>query len=116
MTESTRPSARRTTSATTTGPGAVSARARVTSGTSGDDPLAALEARLAHLEGSPGLRARGRGIVDRVMPPEASEHFRNAGREHLMGVRAIVDHWIARLDDADARAARPRQRETIDVE
>jgi hypothetical protein len=80
-------------------------------------PLAALEARLARLEGSPSLRARGRGLVDRVMPPEAGEHFRNAGREHLLGVRSIVDHWIARLDEADTRATRgSRERETIDID
>jgi hypothetical protein len=55
--------------------------------------------------------------MDRVMPPEASGHFRNAGREHLLGMRSIVDFWIARLDDADERAAgRSRERETIEIE
>jgi hypothetical protein len=51
------------------------------------------------------------------MPPEASEHFRNAGREQLLGVRSIVDFWIARLDDPDDRAARQSSgRETIEIE
>ena len=55
--------------------------------------------------------------MDRVMPPEASEHFRNAGREQLLGVRSIVDFWIQRLDDADTRAARvDARRETIEIE
>lgn len=119
MTESNRTSVRRTTTATPAGAAApaTSRPARSAAGSTARDPLATLEARLARLEGSPGLRARGRGIVDRVMPPEAGEHFRNAGREHLMGIRVIVDHWIARLDDADARAALgPRERETIDIE
>ena len=81
------------------------------------DRVAELESRLARLEGAPGLRARSRTLVDRVMPPEASEHFRNAGREHLLGVRSIVDHWIRRLDDADSNAAgRSRERETIEIE
>ena len=81
------------------------------------DRVAELEARLAKLESGPRLRERGRSLMDKVMPPEASEHFRNAGREHLMGVRSIVDHWIARLDDADERAdSRSRERETIEIE
>jgi hypothetical protein len=81
------------------------------------DRVAELESRLQRLERSPSLRARGRSMVDKVMPPEASEHFRNAGREHLLGVRSIVDFWIKRLDDADDRAAsRSRERETIEIE
>jgi hypothetical protein len=56
-------------------------------------------------------------MMEKVMPPEAGEHFRNAGREQLLGVRSIVDFWIARLDDADSRAAgRSRERETIEIE
>jgi hypothetical protein len=56
-------------------------------------------------------------MIDKVMPPEASEHFRNAGREQLLGVRSIVDFWIARIDEADTRAARgSRNRETIEIE
>jgi hypothetical protein len=82
-----------------------------------DERLAELEARLARLERAPSLRARGRSMMDKVMPPEASEHFRNAGREQLLGVRSIVDFWIQRLDEADSRAAgRSRERETIEIE
>jgi hypothetical protein len=83
----------------------------------GGDRLAELEARLAQLERRPGMRERGRSMMDRVMPPEASAHFRNAGREQLLGVRSIVDFWIARLDDADARASsHRRERETIEID
>ena len=82
-----------------------------------DERLAELESRLARLERAPSLRARGRSMMDKVMPPEASEHFRNAGREQLLGVRSIVDFWIARLDEADERAARgSSERETIEIE
>ncbi|MEA2518421.1 MAG: hypothetical protein QOF49_501, partial [Chloroflexota bacterium] len=48
-------------------------------GQSKDERLAELESRLARLEAGPGLRERGRGLVARVMPAEAGEHFRNAG-------------------------------------
>jgi hypothetical protein len=85
-------------------------------GLSEAERLAELEARLARLERTPSLRARGRSLMDKVMPPEASEHFRNAGREQLLGMRSIVDFWIARLDDADARATRTRDREMIEIE
>jgi hypothetical protein len=80
--------------------------------------LEALEARLARLEGAPGLRERGRGMMARVVPDEAGQHFRNAGREQLLGVRSIVDFWIRRLDEADTRAKRrsSRDRETIEIE
>jgi len=82
-----------------------------------DERLAGLEARLARLERTPSLRARGRSMMDKVMPPEASEHFRNAGREQLLGVRSIVDFWIQRIDEADTRAANhSRDRETIEIE
>jgi hypothetical protein len=103
MTEPTGPSRRRPARAALTGP-------------TKDKRLAELEARLKRLERAPGLRERGRTLMDRVMPAEASEHFRNAAREELLGVRSIVDHWIRRLDEADSRAAgRSPRRETIEI-
>jgi hypothetical protein len=81
-----------------------------------EDRMVELEARLERLEDVPGLRERGRSLMNRVMPPEASHHFRNAGREQLLGMRAIVDFWIARIDDAEARSSSARERETIDIE
>ena len=105
MTEPTRPTARPGGT-----PGAITGRSK-------DERMAELESRLARLEGSPGLRERGRGLMARVMPAEAGEHFRNAGREQLLGVRSIVDFWIQRIDDADSRAANgSRERETIEIE
>ena len=71
---------------------------------SGDDRLAELEGRLASLEGSPSLRERGRSLMNRVMPDEASQHFRNAGREQLLGIRSIVDFWIRRIDAMESHA------------
>ena len=81
----------------------------------GDDRLAELEARLARLENEPGIRERGRKMMDRIVPPEASQHFRNAGREHLLGIRSIVDFWIRRIDDAESSSG-GRSRERIHVE
>ena len=78
--------------------------------------ISELEDRLARLEGEPGLRERGRRMMDRVLPPEASRHFRNAGREQLLGVRSIVDFWIRRIDDAESRSHRDPARETISID
>ena len=81
-----------------------------------DARMSELEDRLARLEGSPGLRERSRRMMDRVMPPEASRHFRNAGREQLLGIRSIVDFWIRRIEDAEARATAETGRETIEID
>lgn len=78
--------------------------------------LAVLEARLAKLERSPGLRERGRGLMARVVPDEATHHFRNAGREQLLGVRSIVDFWIDRIDEAEDRSGSGVQRESIEID
>jgi hypothetical protein len=84
--------------------------------TSESERLAELDARLARLEGEPGMRERGRRMMDRVVPPEAARHFRNAGREQLLGVRSIVDFWIKRIDDAEARSQSDPGRETITID
>jgi hypothetical protein len=90
-------------------------RRKETAMTSPNDRLAQLEARLAQLESGPGLRDRGRGLMARVMPPEASRHFRNAGREQLLGIRSIVDHWIHRIEESE-NAASGSRRESIEIE
>ena len=63
-----------------------------------DERLADLEQRLARLERSPGVRERSKATMSRMVPPESGHHFRNAGRENLLGIRSIVDFWIRRLD------------------
>src|SRR5690348_16831159 len=78
--------------------------------------MAELERRLAELEGETTMRERGRRMMDRVVPPEATRHFRNAGREQLMGIRSIVDHWIKRIDDAETQASDPGGRHRIEID
>jgi hypothetical protein len=105
---------RQRTAASLPASGATAARG-VGAGEAGADRLAEMEARLARLERAPGLRERGRGLMARVIPDEATHHFRNAGREQLLGVRAIVDFWIDRIDDAEGRAG-GRRRESIEID
>jgi hypothetical protein len=98
--------------------GARDARPRTRAGgqASGGDRMAELEVRLAKLERAPGLRERGRGLMARVIPDEAAHHFRNAGREELLGIRSIVDFWIDRIDDAENRSGSRTRRESIEIE
>jgi hypothetical protein len=95
-------------------------RARSSAGlpdSAADPRIAELEERLAALEGGPGLKERGRRMMDRVMPPEATTHFFNAGREQLLGVRSIVDFWLRRIDDMEATVtSADAGRETIEID
>ena len=84
--------------------------------TEADGRLADLESRLERLEGSAGLRERGRKVMDRVVPPEATMHFRNAGREQLLGIRTIVDHWIRRIDAMEPDTGTDDRRHRIEIE
>lgn len=38
-----------------------------------------------------GLLKLGDSICSSVVPPEAKKHFRNAGREALLGMIAVID-------------------------
>ena len=86
-------------------------------GGSSEGRIAELEARLARLETSTGLRERGRDLMGKVAPPEAGQHFRNAGREQLLGIRSIVDFWIRRIELSEERAGGPEPtRERIEID
>jgi hypothetical protein len=98
-----------------------SGRSRASAGVpdaAADARIAELEERLAALEGGPGLKERGRHLMHRVMPPEASRHFFNAGRENLLGMRSIVDFWLHRLDEVESKIAPDDDsgRETIAID
>jgi hypothetical protein len=54
--------------------------------------------------------------MSRVMPDTATHHFRNAGRENLLGVRSMVDFWIERIDESEGRATRRTRRESIRID
>ena len=73
-----------------------------------------LEARLKQLEHA--LAERPRGLVGRIMPPTASDHFRTAGREQLLGMRSLMDHWIGRLEATERKQPAPAGREEIHID
>lgn len=78
------------------------------------DRIAELEGRLQRMEKELLSGSHSRNLMNRIVPPEAGNHFRAAGREQLMGVRALMDHWIHRLEERTD----PRQtgREEIPIE
>ena len=82
-------------------------------GASMKERLAEVEARLAQMERERAAGGRSRAFMRRIVPPEATTHFKAAGREQLLGIRALVDHWIRRLDRQDS----PRtEREEIQID
>lgn|SRR5574337_657037 len=83
---------------------------------SAEQRLEELEGRLARLEDARRLRQRGRTLLGKVIPPEATHHFRTAGREQLLGVRSIVDFWIRRLDALEGEDEASSDRETIAID
>jgi hypothetical protein len=77
------------------------------------DRLAELESRLEQMERDRSAVGRSRSLMRSVVPTEASTHFRAAAREQLLGVRALMDHWIKRFDGQDNPRA---EREEIQID
>ena len=77
------------------------------------DRLAELESRLEQMERDRSAAGRSRNLIRGIVPTEASTHFRAAAREQLLGVRALMDHWIKRFDSQDNPRA-PREEIQID--
>lgn len=46
----------------------------------------------------------GERALHRPVSPEAGQHFRNARRETLLGLRTMLDEAITRMDQAPAAA------------
>src|SRR5690242_10663990 len=77
-----------------------------------DERVTDLEDRVLRVEARRPTVQSARGWFGEVVPAEASHHFRTAMREQLLGVRALVDHWIGRMD----RAPRSNEREEIRID
>ena len=73
-----------------------------------------LERRLDDLEDRRSMSERSRTAMSSVVPPEAMQHLRAAGREQLLFVRTLLDHWIGRLRDEPERPETSRENIRID--
>lgn len=78
--------------------------------------IAVLEDRLRDMESGEALRARGRTLMDRIMPPDARRHLKNGGREGLLGLRTLIDSWVGSLDEDNEAAEEPPGREDIAID
>jgi BMFP domain-containing protein YqiC len=76
--------------------------------------LAVLEERLAKLESRESETDGIEALFARLFPTEVRGHLRAARKEQLLAARAMVDHWLDRLDRAPAE--RVRRRESIKLE
>jgi BMFP domain-containing protein YqiC len=76
--------------------------------------LAVLEERLAALESHESEMEGLEALLARLFPTEVRGHLRAARKEQLLAARAMLDHWINRLDRAPAE--RVRRRESIKLE
>jgi uncharacterized coiled-coil protein SlyX len=68
-----------------------------------DDRLARLEKRLEELEKRESAVEktvqRSKAAMSSMLPSQTREHMRAAGREQLLIVRSLLDHWVKRLDE-----------------
>jgi hypothetical protein len=77
--------------------------------------IASLEARLRGSDRRESMETAFWAVMHNVFPEETRRHMKAAGREQLLAARSYLDHWIAKLDDAERAAPEP-DRETIEVE
>jgi len=78
-------------------------------GESTEERMADVERRVERLERRPTAVERSRGMLSDVVPADSRRHMRAAGREQLLAVRSMLDHWIRRLgDDVDQHPGRER--------
>jgi len=83
-------------------------------GTTGglDARLAELETRVREMERRDREHGPIRSLLREIFPPEVREHMRAARKEQLLAVRAVLDHWIERVEHTES--ARARERITLD--
>jgi len=79
-----------------------------------DDRIEDMERRVERLEAREGAMDRSRRMAQSVVPEETRQHLKAAGREQLLAMRSLLDHWIGRLRDEPADEKPTR--ETIKIE
>ena len=79
-----------------------------------DNRMDRLERRLDELEERRNTVERSRAAMNSVVPPETRQHLRAAGREQLLAVRSLLDHWIGRLRDEPEKPESGRENIRID--
>jgi len=79
-----------------------------------NERLLDLEQRIEHLETRRSAAERSRSAMNSMVPSETRQHLRAAGREQLLAVRSLLDHWIGRLRDEPDKPDKTRENIKID--
>jgi hypothetical protein len=83
-----------------------------------DDRMAKLERRLDDLDQRSSAMERAmdksRAAMNSMVPKETRQHLRATGREGLLAVRSLLDHWVDKFDDAPDKGATGREKIPID--
>jgi hypothetical protein len=68
-----------------------------------DNRLADIERRLEGLDkrqtNTEKALERSKAAMNSMVPPQTRVHMRAAGREQLLVIRSLLDHWIDRLGE-----------------
>jgi len=78
------------------------------------DRMEQLERRMERLEDRRGAMEKSRAAMNTIVPNETRRHMRAAGREQLLAVRSLLDHWIGRLRDEPEKPESGRENIRID--
>lgn len=71
-----------------------------------DARIAELESRVREMERRERESGPVRSVLRELFPPEVRAHMRAARKEQLLAMRAILDHWIERVDHKSGAQAR----------
>lgn len=81
------------------------------------DRIDELERRLDRMETRQGALEKSREMMDTLLPAETRGHLRAAGRENLLALRSLLDHWIEHLrEDKKDSAGADNGREKIPID
>lgn len=80
------------------------------------DKIDELERRLDRMESRQSALEKSRELMDVVLPAEARGHLRAAGRENLLALRSVLDHWIEHLRDEKKSPVADNGRENIPID
>jgi hypothetical protein len=78
-----------------------------------DARLAELEARVREMEKRENEPDPVRKVLGELFPSEVREHMRAARKEQLLALRAVLDHWIDRVEPHEG-ATEKRERITLE--
>jgi hypothetical protein len=86
-----------------------------------DNRLADIERRLEDLDkrerASEKAIERSRAAMNSMIPPQTRQHMRAAGREQLLVIRSLLDHWIEKLGESSGKDDKPdSSRENIPID